>query len=94
MSVSPTFNLNALRHGTELHWYTIDRVLGQGAFGITYLATDNNLHRPVAIKEYLPGQLVHREQDGSVLALTDQLIYEYESGLKRFIFKPRTFTRF
>ncbi len=94
MSVSPTFNLNALRHGTELHWYTIDRVLGQGAFGITYLATDNNLHRPVAIKEYLPGQLVHREQDGSVLALTDELVGEYEAGLKRFIFEARTLARF
>lgn len=94
MSVSPSFNLNALRHGTELHWYTIDRVLGQGAFGITYLATDNNLHRPVAIKEYLPGQLVHREQDGSVLALTDELVGEYEAGLKRFIFEARTLARF
>ncbi|MBK8959302.1 MAG: serine/threonine protein kinase [Proteobacteria bacterium] len=94
MSVSPSFNLNALRHGTELHWYTIDRVLGQGAFGITYLATDNNLHRPVAIKEYLPGQLVHREQDGSVLALTDELVEEYEAGLKRFIFEARTLARF
>lgn len=94
MSVAPLSHRNALRHGTELHWYTIDRVLGQGAFGITYLATDNNLHRPVAIKEYLPGQLVHREQDGSVMALTDELVDEYEAGLKRFIFEARTLAKF
>ncbi len=94
MSVAPLSHRNALRNGTELHWYTVERVLGQGAFGITYLATDNNLHRPVAIKEYLPGQLAHREQDGSVLALTDELVDEYDAGLKRFIFEARTLARF
>lgn len=94
MSVAPLSHRNALRNGTELHWYTVDRVLGQGAFGITYLATDNNLHRPVAIKEYLPGQLAHREQDGSVLALTDELVDEYEAGLKRFIVEARTLAKF
>lgn len=94
MSVAPLSHRNALRNGTELHWYTVERVLGQGAFGITYLAIDNNLHRPVAIKEYLPGQLAHREQDGSVLALTDELVDEYQAGLKRFIFEARTLARF
>ena len=94
MSVAPLSHRNALRNGTELHWYTVERVLGQGAFGITYLAIDNNLHRPVAIKEYLPGQLAHREQDGSVLALTDELVDEYQAGLTRFIFEARTLARF
>ena len=88
MPVVPLSHRNALPNGTQLHWYTVERVLGQGAFGITYLATDNNLHRPVAIKEYLPGQLAHREQDGSVLALSDELLEEYEAGLKRFIRRP------
>ena len=94
MSAAPLSHRNALLPGTELHWYTVDRVLGQGAFGITYLATDNNLHRPVAVKEYLPGQLAHREQDGSVLALTDELADEYEAGLKRFIIEARTLAKF
>ena len=94
MSAAPLSHRNALLPGTELHWYTVDSVLGQGAFGITYLATDNNLHRPVAVKEYLPGQLAHREQDGSVLALTDELADEYEAGLKRFIIEARTLAKF
>lgn len=40
----------ALQNGRFL----IDKVLGQGAFGITYLGTDTFLKRPIAIKEYFP----------------------------------------
>ena len=94
MSATPSSHRNALAHGTSLLCYTIDKVLGQGAFGITYLASDNNLHRPVAIKEYLPGQLAHREPDGSVLALSDERVEEYEAGLKRFIFEARSLAKF
>ena len=85
---------NALSAGVLLLWYKIERVLGQGAFGITYLATDSNLHRPVAIKEYLPSQLSFREGDGSVLALTDDLADEYGAGLRRFIAEARTLAKF
>ncbi len=42
--------------------YRIESVLGNpGGFGITYLATDINLDRKVAIKQYLPGDLATRE---------------------------------
>ncbi len=34
--------------------YTIDRVLGEGGFGVTYKGVDNILGRPVAIKELFP----------------------------------------
>ena len=33
--------------------YRIDRLLGQGGFGITYVAQDLQLQRPVAVKELL-----------------------------------------
>ncbi len=45
---------NSLQPGYKLHWYRIEKILGQGGFGITYLAHDFNLDRKVAIKEYLP----------------------------------------
>ena len=40
---------DALPAGHRLHWYVIEQVLGQGGFGITYLAHDPNLDRRVAI---------------------------------------------
>jgi len=48
-----TVRRTALKPGSKLLWYLIERVLGQGSFGITYLAQDRNLDRRVAIKEYL-----------------------------------------
>ena len=44
--------------------YRIERVLGQGGFGITYLAEQTSLHRYVAIKELFIG--------GSGLAINDR----------------------
>ena len=46
----------ALRAGTVLNdRYIVGRVLGQGGFGITYLAWDTQLEAKVAVKEYMPG---------------------------------------
>lgn len=84
----------ALQPGYELHWYKIDRVLGQGAFGITYLARDVNLDREVAIKEYLPGQFSTRDNDMTVKPTTNQQKEDFDWGLKRFISEARTLTRF
>ncbi len=44
----------ALPTDTILSKYRLERVLGQGGFGITYLATDRQLNRAVAIKELFP----------------------------------------
>lgn len=84
----------ALKNGHELHWYRIERVLGQGAFGITYLAHDVNLDRQVAIKEYLPGQCSVRNDDLTVGPGSAEQKEDFEWGLKRFISEARTLTKF
>lgn len=84
----------ALQPGYELHWYRIERVLGQGAFGITYLAHDINLDREVAIKEYLPGQFSTRDDNLTVKPTTAEQREDFDWGLKRFISEARTLTRF
>jgi serine/threonine protein kinase len=52
-------NTPYLNKGFELHnRYTIDAELGQGGFGITYLADDNKLNQKVCIKElFISGNL-------------------------------------
>lgn len=56
-----------LRGGT----YKIEKVLGQGSFGITYLAEHTNLDRKVAIKEFFMKELNSRSEDGSITGMTD-----------------------
>ncbi len=64
------------------HEYRIERVLGQGGFGITYLATDLHLDASVAIKEYLPEDIAYRSTDDSVSAVREkaQLFTALESA--------------
>ncbi|MGH8547018.1 MAG: serine/threonine-protein kinase [Methylococcales bacterium] len=85
---------NALKPGYELHWYRIERVLGQGSFGITYLARDLNLDQEVAIKEYLPMELAVREPDFSVQPAADTHGEQFKWGLDRFIAEAKTLARF
>ena len=51
----------ALKPGAILNGrYTLGRVLGQGGFGITYIAQDFQTKELIAIKEYFPSELVNR----------------------------------
>ena len=51
----------SLPAGTQLEEFIIERVLGSGGFGITYLARDSRLGRKVVIKENLPAQFCWRD---------------------------------
>ena len=83
-----------LTPGFKLHWYAIERVLGQGGFGITYLARDTNLEQLVAIKEYLPTDIAVRESDLSVQPRTISDSDQFEWGLNRFLSEARVLARF
>lgn len=85
---------NALPAGSTVHWYTIHDVLGQGGFGITYLALDPNLNQPVAVKEYLPTDLASRTPDGAVTPLSEAHREDFQWGLNRFITEAQTLSKF
>jgi serine/threonine protein kinase len=85
---------DALPAQSRLHWYVIERVLGQGGFGITYLARDSNLDQPVAIKEYLPVDVATRRPDATIRARTEENRERYRWGLERFIQEARMLARF
>ena len=92
--MSATAYPDALAAQHKLHWYVIERVLGQGGFGITYLARDTNLDQLVAIKEYLPVEVATRRPDAAVSARTSEHDERYRWGLERFIREARTLARF
>src|SRR5262249_23299250 len=85
---------DALPAQSRLHWYLVERVLGQGGFGITYLARHTNLDRPGAIQEYLPVDAATRMPDATIRARTEELRDRYRWGLERFIQEARTLARF
>ena len=76
--------------GTRLRNYELISVLGQGAFGITYLARDTLLGRELAIKEYLPTSLALREGGTTVVPRSTQLAEDFVWGRERFLDEART----
>ncbi|UNC92238.1 DUF5050 domain-containing protein [Candidatus Contubernalis alkaliaceticus] len=73
----------------------IGRALGQGGFGITYLAWDMNLNIKLAIKEYYPQDLASRTVGQSqVSAYSGSLNSQYEYGLEKFLQEARTLAQF
>ena len=86
--------INALRAGTRLEEYQIHDVLGQGGFGITYLADDTNLVKRVALKEYLPRDFATRLTGSTVVPNSRADAADYQWGLERFLDEARTLARF
>jgi serine/threonine protein kinase/HAMP domain-containing protein len=84
----------ALPPGHRLHEYRIDDVLGQGSFGITYLATDVNLDTQVAIKEYLPAEYAIRTTDSTVRPRSIEVASTLLDGLDQFLVEARTLAAF
>ena len=84
----------ALPIGYRLHEYRVESVLGQGGFGITYLASDVNLHAKVAIKEYLPEQFARRATDVTVTPRSEGDEETYEKGLESYLVEARTLATF
>ncbi|UNC91460.1 FHA domain-containing serine/threonine-protein kinase [Candidatus Contubernalis alkaliaceticus] len=81
---------------TVLHEkYLLGRVLGQGGFGITYLAWDIYLDLKLAVKEYFPRELVYREAGYSTISIhSGTLKDQYSYGLDKFLEEGKTLAKF
>lgn len=87
-SLSYENNANLLPVGTVLkggaHSYRIGEALGQGGFGVTYIALDLSDNRQVAVKEYFPARCASRAADGSIEPKPNQEAV-YEGGRFSFL---------
>jgi formylglycine-generating enzyme required for sulfatase activity/serine/threonine protein kinase len=77
-----------------LHEYQIEKKLGEGGFGITYLAIDKHLDMQVAIKEYLPSDFAMRQSDVTVAPKSSALKEGFDWGLNSFIDEAKTIAQF
>lgn len=88
------FSANALAPGTQLQEFRILSVIGEGGFGIVYLADDTLLGRRVAIKEYMPSQFASRTQQQTVQVLSERHADSFDAGRRSFINEARTLAQF
>ncbi|MGI9521380.1 MAG: protein kinase domain-containing protein [Hyphomicrobiaceae bacterium] len=87
--------LLSLPIGTKLvDDYRIERVLGAGGFGITYLAREAEVDRYVTIKEYFPNDFAYRGDNFAAVPRSRSADNDYEWGLDRFIEEARTLGKF
>ena len=85
-----------LRIGSSLQGgkYKIEKVLGQGGFGITYLATQELLNRKVCIKEFFFKEYCERDTATSHVSLGTQSNHEIvERFMNKFLKEARTISQ-
>jgi serine/threonine protein kinase len=90
----PAASGKALPTGARINEFEIIRVLGEGGFGIVYLAFDTLLHRHVAIKEYFPASYAVRRDEQTITALSPNHAETYRAGMASFIEEARLLARF
>jgi serine/threonine protein kinase len=85
---------HALAAGTRLGEFEIVELIGEGGFGIVYLAYDTQLGRHVALKEYIPAALAARVGATEVSVRSERHEDTFRAGLKSFINEARLLARF
>lgn len=86
---------DSLPEGLRLGEYEIRSVIGEGGFGIVYLAYDHFLQRQVALKEYMPSSLAGRARSGlDVMVKSERHRDTFMAGLRSFVNEARLLAQF
>ena len=84
----------ALPIGTRLGEFEVTDVIGEGGFGIVYVAEDHLLGRQVALKEYMPSGLASRGAQAEVSVRSARHADTFEAGRRSFINEARLLAQF
>lgn len=85
----------ALPEGTVLAGqYIIEKVLGQGGFGITYEAMDYKTSDKVAVKEFFPDAMATRTGRTTVMPFSGERGESYDYGKTCFLQEAETLAKF
>lgn len=79
--------------------YVLGRVLGEGSFGISYIAWDCLLDTVVAIKEFFPASLVSRhiseeDEDTNVYIYEKRESQKYQESLKKYLGEAKSLSAY
>lgn len=80
--------------GTYVGEFELTSVLGEGGFGIVYLAWDHSLERKVALKEYMPSALSARVGNTQVQVKSARHRDTFEAGLRSFVNEAKLLASF
>ena len=78
-----------LEPGTSVGELEILRVVGTGAYSVTYQVNDTALGTALVLKEHFPALHASRQADGQVQPKNDQSRQEFSAGLERFLAEGR-----
>lgn len=86
---------HTLPEGTRLGEFEISGLIGEGGFGIVYMAYDHSLQRSVAIKEYMPASLAARTSGAATVSVKYEHNADmFNAGLQSFVNEARMLARF
>src|SRR2546423_12146506 len=86
---------HTLPEGTRIGGLEIVGLIGEGGFGIVYLAYDESLQREVAVKEYMPSSLAARASGSlAVTVKSERHADTFKAGLRSFVNQARPLPRF